>query len=131
MIAIKKNELLKQKVSLAQKIDSARAERKNWVEPLREWILDMKKATQLQTTDNFFEIRDYFKKIGTNSQLQDKSVSVSFCPPTEFACARTAGEDFHHPLTTIARQRAGQLFERVSECELIIHFARTFFQKNE
>ena len=114
---IKKNELLKQKVSLAQKIDSARAERKNWVEPLREWILDMKKATQLQTTDNFFEIRDYFKKIGTNSQLQDKSVSVSFCPPTEFACARTAGEDFHHPLTTIARQRAGQLFERVSDCD--------------
>ena len=87
---IKKNKLLKQKVSLAQKMDSARAEKKNWVEPLREWILDMKKATQLQSTDNFFEIRDYFKKIGTNSQLRDKSVSVSFCPPTEFARARNA-----------------------------------------
>ncbi len=89
---LKKNELLKQKVSLAQKMDSARAEKKNWVEPLREWILDMKKATQLQTTDNFFEIRDYFKKIGTNSQLRDKSVSVSFCPPTEFA--RTQNAEF-------------------------------------
>jgi len=32
--------------------------RKNWVEPLREWILDMKKATQLVSSDNFFEIRD-------------------------------------------------------------------------
>ena len=59
---LKKNELLKQKVSLAQKMDSARAEKKNWVEPLREWILDMKKATQLQTTDNFFEIRGLFQK---------------------------------------------------------------------
>ena len=87
---LKKNELLKQKVSLAQKMDSARAERKNWVEPLREWILNMKKATQLVSSDNFFEIRDYFKKIGTNSQLRDKSVSISFCPPTEFACARRA-----------------------------------------
>ena len=86
----KKNELLKQKVSLAQKMDSARADRKNWVEPLREWILDMKKATQLVSSDNFFEIRDYFKKAGTNLQLRDKSVSVSFCPPTEFACARKA-----------------------------------------
>jgi hypothetical protein len=28
---VKKNELLKQKVSLAQKMDSARAEKKNWV----------------------------------------------------------------------------------------------------
>ena len=87
---VKKNELLKQKVSLAQKMDSARAEKKNWVEPLREWILDMKKATQLRNTDNFFEIRNYFKKIGTNSQLLDKSVSVSFCPPTEFARTRHA-----------------------------------------
>src|SRR3990172_13358187 len=43
----KKNELLKEKVSLNEKLKSARAERKNWVEPLREWILDIKKATQL------------------------------------------------------------------------------------
>ncbi len=102
----KKNELLKQKVSLAQKMDSARADRKNWVEPLREWILDIKKATQLKTSDNFFEIRDYFKKIGTISRLRDKSVSISFCPPTEFACTRKAGEDFSHPLLTLARERA-------------------------
>src|SRR3989338_8622231 len=86
----KKNELLKEKVSLNEKLKSARAERKNWVEPLREWILDIKKATQLTSSDNFFEIKDYFKKIGTNSVLREKSVSISFCPPTEFACARKA-----------------------------------------
>src|SRR3989344_2826255 len=92
----KKDELLKQKVSLANKIDSAREERNNWVEPLREWILDMKKATQLKTSDNFFEIRDYFKKIGTNLQLRDKSVSVSLCPPTEFAFGCKTNSDFVH-----------------------------------
>ena len=112
----KKNELLKQKVSLTQKMDSARADRKNWVEPLREWILDMKKATQLKTSDNFFEIRDYFKKIGTNSQLRDKSVSISFCPPTEFACARKAGEDFSHSLLTFARERATIFSENFRDC---------------
>ncbi|MEX2052267.1 MAG: hypothetical protein WD991_01045, partial [Candidatus Paceibacterota bacterium] len=93
-----------------------RAERKNWVEPLREWILDMKKATQLASSDNFFEIRDYFKKIGTNPVLRDKSVSVSFCPPTEFACARKAGENFHHPLMHIARERATHFTDTVSLC---------------
>jgi len=71
----KKNELLKEKVSLAGKLTSARADRNNWVEPLRGWILDIKKATQLVSCDNFFEIRDYFKKTGTNQQLRDKSVS--------------------------------------------------------
>ncbi len=102
----KKNELLRQKMSLVEKLNSARANRKNWVEPLREWILDMQKATQLKTSDNFFEIRDYFKKIGTNPQLRDKSVSISFCPPTEFTCARKAGENFNHSFITLARKRA-------------------------
>ncbi|MGB2580302.1 MAG: zinc ribbon domain-containing protein, partial [Minisyncoccia bacterium] len=114
----KKNELLLQKVSLAKKLDSARQERKNWVEPLREWILDMKKATQLVSSDDFFEIRDYFKKIGTNPLLRDKSVSVSFSPPTEFAFACKAETDFAHPLLTTARQRARDISEEVSNCAL-------------
>jgi hypothetical protein len=113
----KKNELLKQKVSLTQRKESARAERKNWVEPLREWILDMKKATQLLSCDNFFEIRDYFKKIGTNSQLRDKSISVSFCPPTEFAFNSKTILTPAEPRQTIARERADDFSERVSLCE--------------
>ncbi len=112
----KKNELLKEKVSLNEKLKSARAERKNWVEPLREWILDIKKATQLTSSDNFFETKDYFKKIGTNPVLREKSVSISFCPPTEFACARKAGEDFSHPLLTLARKRATIFSGDFPEC---------------
>ena len=112
----KKNELLLQKVSLAHKIDSARQERKNWVEPLREWILDMKKATQLESMEDFFEIRDYFKKIGTNLHLRDKSVSVSFCPPTEFAFACKTDSDFTHPLVTVARERARDFSDQVLNC---------------
>ena len=82
---LKKSDLLKQKVSFASKLESARQERKNWVEPLREWILDMKKATQLVSSDDFSEIKDFLYRVGTNPKLRDKSVSVSFCPPTEFA----------------------------------------------
>ncbi len=112
----KKNELLKQKVSLAQKMDSTRADRKNWVEPLREWILDIKKATQLVSSDNFFEIRDYFKKIGTNPQLREKSVSISFCPPTEFACARRADFKFSPPCAPSARPHFSLTTDQVSFC---------------
>ena len=103
---VKKNELLKQKVSLAEILDSTRVERNNWVEPLRGWILDIKKATQLVSSDNFFEIKDYFKKIGTNPVLREKSVSISFCPPTEFAFACKTGAEFVHPLAILARKRA-------------------------
>src|SRR3989344_3572198 len=81
----KKNELLQAKVSLAEKIQSAEQERKNWIEPLREWILDTKKATHLSSSLNYHEIRDFVRRVGTNPQMRDKSASVSFCPPTEFA----------------------------------------------
>ena len=113
----KKDELMRQKVSLAEKLESARAERNNWVEPLREWILDMKKATQLVSSDNFFEIRDYFKKIGTNLSLRDRSVSVSFCPPTAFAFAHNTDSDLAHPLVITARKRAAHFSEKVSFCD--------------
>ena len=112
----KKNKLLKQKVSLAQKMDSARVERNNWVEPLRKWILDIKKATQLISSDNFFEIRDYFKKIGTNQILRDKSISISFCPPTEFIYARRADLIFSQSRTPLACSNFSLTTDEVSFC---------------
>ncbi len=112
----KKDELLKQKVSLAHKMDSAREERNIWIEPLREWILDMKKATQLISSDNFFEIKDYFKKIGTNPQLCGKSVYVSFCPPTEFAISHNPHSDFTPSPSILARKRAPDFSNDVLNC---------------
>ncbi len=112
----KKDELLLQKISLTEKIDSARHERNNWVEPLREWILDMKKGAELVSSSDFYEIRDYLKKIGTNPRMHNKSVSVSFCPPTEFAFICKTGLEFAHPLTTLARKRATDFFGEVSVC---------------
>ena len=112
----KKNDLLVQKVSLSNKLDSARDDRNNWVEPLREWILDMKKATQLVSSDNFFEIRDYFKKIGTNLILRDKSVSISFCPPTEFAFNSKTNSDSVIPRSIVARERATDFSTEVFDC---------------
>jgi hypothetical protein len=61
-----------------------------------------------------------------------KSVTVSFLSsahPTVFACARRAGEDFHHPLLTLARERAEQFFDKVSDCEILLTFARTYFEQ--
>ena len=112
----KKDEFLHKKVSLTEKINSARHKRNNWNEPLREWILDMKKGAELVSSSDFYEIRDYLKKIGTNPRMHDKSVSVSFCPPTEFAFAEKTGSEFAHPFSTIARKRATDFFAEVSSC---------------
>jgi len=62
---------------------------------------------------------------------KEKSVAGSFLalrPPSEFAFTGKAGISFSHPLLTTARQRAATLFSEVSICDLILTFARTFFE---
>ena len=84
----KKEELLKQKVSLtSQKSDFGRMG-KNWIEPLRSWILDIQKAKKLSQGDNFEDIKAFVQKVGTNHQLLDKSASFSFSAPWDYVALR-------------------------------------------
>ena len=85
---VKKDSLMRQKISLQAKSSSARAERKNWVEPLRKWILDSKHAGFLASRENLHEMRDFLRSFGTNPALKDKTISISFCPPSDFARAQ-------------------------------------------
>ena len=80
----KKDNLMRQKLSLQDKFSSARHERKNWVEPLRKWVLDSKRAGFLASGENLHEMRDFLRSFGTNPALKDKTISISFCPPSEF-----------------------------------------------
>ncbi|HEY4513071.1 MAG TPA: hypothetical protein VJH06_00975, partial [Candidatus Paceibacterota bacterium] len=77
-------------LSLQAKSSSARAERKNWVEPLRRWILDSKHAGFLASRENFHEMKDFLRSFGTNPALNNKTISISFCPPSIFARTRKA-----------------------------------------
>jgi hypothetical protein len=101
----KKDALMRQKISLQAKSSSARAERKNWVEPLRKWILDSKRAGFLATSENLHEMRDFLRSFGTNPALNDKTISISFCPPSEFA--RTRKTEYGFPPTLAPSARAG------------------------
>ena len=86
----KKEELLKQKVSLANDLEDFGRTGKNWLQPLRAWILDANKAEKLSASDSFPEIKAFVQKIGTNPLLLNKSVSVSFGEPWDFAALRLA-----------------------------------------
>src|SRR3989344_3984546 len=100
----KKDALMRQKSSLQAKSSSVRAERKNWVEPLRKWILDSKRAGFLATSENLHEMRDFLRSFGTNPALKDKTISISFCPPSDFARAREGVFLFHPPPPRLRRE---------------------------
>ncbi|TAL49511.1 recombinase family protein, partial [Patescibacteria group bacterium] len=86
----KKDEILLASAVLEQRKKDFENGRKNWVEPLREWILDTKQADFLSTSDNFHEIKTFVQKIGTNPLVRNKSAVFDFCPASQFAAERRA-----------------------------------------
>ena len=113
----KKDNLMRQKISLQAKSSSARAERKNWVEPLQKWILDSKRAGFLATSENLHEMRDFLRSFGTNPALNDKTISISFCPPSEFARTRKTEYGFASLYAPTARAGFSLPPDQVSECD--------------
>ena len=114
----KKDALMRQKLALQAKSSSARAERKNWVEPLRKWILDSKRAGFLARSTKYAEIRDFVRSFGTNPALKDKTISVSFCPPSDFARTRMADLPFAPSRAPAARAAFALRTVEVSICDL-------------
>ena len=113
----KKDELMRRKLSLDAEMSAARHGRKNWVEPLRQWILDSKRAGFLAGSTNYAEIREFVRSFGTNPALRDKTISISFCPPSEFARSRLM--HFARPLRRAPQARGvfALSAEEVSICD--------------
>ena len=97
----------------------------NWVEPLREWVLDTKQAAFLSSSDNFSEIASFVQKIGTNHAVRNKSAHFSVPPPSHFVAKRRG----FLPLSAPSARRSPSLSRvEVSFGAEILTFARTFFQ---
>src|SRR3990172_9348735 len=86
----RKDNIMRSLATLQVKMKDFENGRKNWVEPLREWIFDTKQADFLAKSDNFHEIKSFVQKIGTNPRVRNKSAVFDFCPASQFAAKRRA-----------------------------------------
>ena len=84
----KKDALMRSLAALRDKLKDFERGRKNRVEPLREWILDLKQADFLSKSDDLYQIKSFVQKIGTNPLVRDKSLHFGFPPPSQFAAVR-------------------------------------------
>ena len=75
-------------LALKEKMKDFERGRNNWVEPLRNWILDLKQANFLSTSNDFHEIKSFVQKIGTNPLVRDKSASFEIPVPSQFVAER-------------------------------------------
>ena len=110
----KKDEIMRATLTLKGKKKDFRQQGKNWVEPLREWILDTKQANFLSSSADFHEISSFVKKVGTNPLVRDKSARFGAPVPSQFVAKRHALSSFPAPSA-----RAGSVLtaEEVSECD--------------
>ncbi len=86
----RKDMLMRSLAALRQKEKDFARGRNVWVEPLREWIRDLKQANFLSSSDDLSKIKQFVHKVGTNPVLDDKSPRFSVATPFTFAATRRA-----------------------------------------
>src|SRR3989338_11606754 len=79
----RKDALMRSLAALQEKKKDFERGRKNWVEPLREWVSDTKQATILSSSDDLHEISNLVRKFGTNPNIESKSMHFRIPPPSE------------------------------------------------
>jgi len=124
----RKDVLMRSHAALKEKMKDFERGRNNWVEPLREWILDMKQANFLSSSSDLYQIKSFVQKIGTNPLVRDKSARFEIPVPSQFVAERRyllptpapTARDFFHLSDS-----------EVSICGEIVAFARTFFERKD
>jgi len=80
----KKDELIKTKTDLQQRKSDFGRKGNNWIEPLREWIKTAYHAEKLALSQDFYEIKIFTEKIGTNRRMLDRKLIFDFVRPFDF-----------------------------------------------
>lgn len=84
----KKDALMRSLAALRANMKDVQGGRNNRNEPLREWILDLKQANVLASSDDLHKLKQFVLKIGTNPTLHDKSPCFSVATPFQFVATR-------------------------------------------
>ena len=87
----RKDLLMREKASLLESERDFGQQRKNWVEPLRSFVLSLKECADLEKTENYLEWKRFFLKIGSNPQIKEKTVSIHWGELWDFVANAKGG----------------------------------------
>ena len=93
----KKEDLIKTKIALEAKKGDFRKGKRNWVEPLKKWVLEVKRIQNLAVGRDFQQIAEFIKKSGTNRTLFDRKISLTSIEPWLFISAAAGGRVLSRP----------------------------------
>ena len=86
----KKDALLRQKAKLEESLGDFGQQGKNRLEPLRSFVLSLREAENLAQTENHAQWRDFFRKIGSNPTLKNKTLSIGWSGLWDFTAKTKA-----------------------------------------
>ncbi|MFQ5661838.1 MAG: recombinase family protein [Candidatus Paceibacteria bacterium] len=112
----RKDEIMRSTLALKEKLKDLEHGRNNWVEPLRNWVLDTKQANFLTKSDNFHDIKVFVQKVGTNYSVRDKSARFGASPPSEMLFAYNTKSPFSHSLLPAAKAKNFRTLDKVAFC---------------
>ena len=90
----RKDLLMREKAGLLESETNFGQQRKNWVEPLRSFVLSLREAVILEKGENYFAWKEFFQKIGSNPILKDKTLSCNWGELWEFTASAVGGKSF-------------------------------------
>ena len=112
----RKDALMRSLATLKEEMKAFESGRNQWVEPLRNWILDTKQATFLSSSTDFHKIASFVKKVGTNPTVRNKSPHFSVSAPYDFVALRRGFLPAHSSAAPSARLTSVLSEQEVSIC---------------
>lgn len=80
----KKNDLMERKAGIEEKLRDFERKGNHWLEPVRNWIIEANLAKNLAFSDNFSEMKNFLKKIGSNRRILDQKLYIEFQEPWNY-----------------------------------------------
>jgi len=80
----KKNLLMEQKVDIEQKLSHFERKGNHWLELTRNWVIEANQAKNLAREENFEEMKNFLKTIGSNRRLAAGRLEIDFKKPWNY-----------------------------------------------
>ena len=81
---LKKNDLMSEKKTLEEKLSDFERKGNHWLELMRNWIIEANQAKNFVLENNFSEMKNLLKKIGSNRRIFDQRLFIDFKKPWNY-----------------------------------------------
>ncbi len=79
-----KNALMARKKDIEEKLSDFERKGNNWLGLVRNWIIEANQAKNLALTENFAEMKNFLKKIGSDCTIASQKLSIDFKKPWNY-----------------------------------------------